>query len=42
MKIREKEKVILVFLLIHELVCKYEELFKLIEQDHQFDPCVVV
>ncbi len=42
LKIREKEKVILVLLLIDELDSKYEELGKLIEQDHQFNPCVVV
>jgi hypothetical protein len=41
-KIRNKEKVKVVFFLIHESVWKYEELFKLMEEDNRFDPVVVV
>ena len=42
MKIRRKEKITVVFLLIHESVWKYEELYKLMEKDIRFNPVVVV
>ncbi len=41
-KIQNKEKIKIVFFLIHESVWKYEELYKLMEEDNRFDPCVVV
>ena len=42
LKIRKKEKITVVFLLIHESVWKYEELYKLMEKDIRFNPVVVV
>ena len=41
-KIRKKERIKVVFFLIHESVWKYEELYKLMEKDNRFDPIVVV
>lgn len=40
--IQNKDKVKVAFLLIHESVWKYEELYKLMEQDDRFDPIVFV
>ena len=41
-KIRGKEKIKVVFLLIHESVWKYEGLYELMKKDDRFDPVVVV
>lgn len=41
-KIRNKEKIKVAFFLIHESVWKYEELYKLMEEDSRFNPVVVV
>ncbi len=41
-RIRNKEKIRVVFLLIHETVWKYEGLYRLMEQDERFEPVVVV
>ena len=41
-RIQGKEKIKVVFLLIHESVWKYDELYKLMEKDERFDPLVLV
>lgn len=41
-RIRKKEKVKVVFFLIHDSVWKYEGVYKLMEQDERFEPIVVV
>jgi len=40
--IRKKEKIKVVFLVIHESVWKYDELYRLMEQDKRFDPIIVI
>ncbi len=41
-KIQNKEKIKVVFFLIHESVWKYEELYKLMDEDSRFEPIVIV
>lgn len=41
-KIRKKEKVKVVFFLIHDSVWKYEGVYKLMEADERFEPIVIV
>lgn len=40
--VRKKEKIKVVFFLIHEAIWKYEALYKLFEHDERYDPLVVV
>lgn len=40
--VKEKKKIKVAFLLIHESVWKYEEVYKLFVRDERFDPVVVV
>jgi len=42
LNIKKKEKIRVVFLLIHEPVWKYEELYYLLKNDSRFEPMVVV
>lgn len=41
-RIRKKEKINVVFLLIHAPVWKYEKLYRLLEKDNRFNPLVLV
>jgi hypothetical protein len=41
-KIKKKDKIKVAFFLIHESVWKYDDLYKLMESDHRFEPVVVV
>jgi hypothetical protein len=41
-KVRKKNNITVAFLLIHESVWKYEELYRLISADKQFKPLVVI
>lgn len=41
-KVKGKEKIKVVFFLIHESVWKYESVYQLMEEDKRFDPIVVV
>ena len=41
-KVRKKDKIKVVFFLIHESVWKYEGLYKLMEQDERFAPLVII
>lgn len=40
--VRKKDKIKVVFFLIHESVWKYEGVYKLMEQDNRFEPVVIV
>ena len=40
--IQKKEKIKVAFFVIHESVWKYDELYRLMEQDKRFDPIIVV
>lgn len=41
-KIRQKSKIKVVFLLIHESVWKYDGVYRLMENDNRFEPIIVV